>query len=125
MNNKTIAIIGVSRNPQKFSHKAVKAFQMFDYKVYPINPYADVIAGLKVYNNLAELPEKVSEVSIYLTPEKTLDLLEEFKDYSLEKIYLNPGSADEAVRDKARLLGLPVVEVCSIRAQGIDPGDIH
>lgn len=124
MKNKTIAIIGASRNPQKFSYKAIKAFQMLDYIVYPINPYADKIAELPVYKNLAALPEKVSEVSIYLPPVKTLDLLPELKDYDLQKIYLNPGSADEIVRNKAHLLGLPVVEACSIRAQGINPNDI-
>lgn len=35
---KCIAIIVASRDTNKFSHKAIKAFASLDYTVYPVNP---------------------------------------------------------------------------------------
>jgi len=36
---------------------------------------------------------------------------------------LNPDSADSEVKAKAAVMDLPVVAVCSITAQGLDPAD--
>jgi hypothetical protein len=121
MSSKTVAIIGASRHPEKFSHKAIKASLQSGYKVYPINPEAKEIAGLKSYANLELLPQPVKEISIYVPPAVTIGILQSLVDYPVEKIYLNPGSADDIVRDLATKLGLPVVEACSIRSQGYDP----
>jgi len=121
MTTPTVAIIGASRNQEKFSFKAIKAFLQSGYKVYPINPAAKEIAGLTVFPDLHSLPEKVHEISIYVPPVITAKILQTLSDYPVEKIYLNPGSVDESVREIARKLHLPVIEACSIRSQGYDP----
>ncbi len=121
MPQKTIAIIGASRDEKKYSHKAIKAFLNSGYKVYPVNPHASKIGGLDCYGDLEDLPEKVEEISIYLPPYLTIGILQLLVDYPVKKIYLNPGSADNIVRDIAQKFKLPVVEACSIRAQGQDP----
>lgn len=121
--SKSIAIVGASRDINKFSHKAVKAFASLDYTVYHVNPEAAEIAGLKAYASLADLPDKVQEVSVYLPPEKTFVLLQQLGDYPLKVVYLNPGSADSEVKEKAAAMGLPVEETCSITAQGLNPAD--
>ena len=58
---------------------------------------------------------------MYVPPAVTIGILHSLVDYKLEKIYLNPGSADDIVRDLAQNLDLPVIEACSIRSQGYDP----
>ncbi len=121
MSKKTIAIIGASRDPKKYSHKAVKAFLQAGYKVYPINPHATTIANLDSFADIEDLPEEVAEVSIYLPPYLTVGVLQSLVDYPVKKIYLNPGSVDDISRDLAKKLELPIVESCSIRAQGFDP----
>lgn len=120
---KSIAIIGASREPRKFSHKAVKAYQSLGYKVFPVNPNSAEIAGLKTYDKLASLPEKVQEISIYLPPAKTFSFLDELNGYPLKIVYFNPGSADNKVLDKAKRMNLPAVAACSIVAKGLDPAD--
>ena len=53
-----IAVIGVSRNPNNIGTRILNAIISAGYKgpVYPVNPKTDVVASLKAYPNLGELP---------------------------------------------------------------------
>jgi len=122
--SKKVAVIGASRDPKKYSHKAIKAFQMNGYDVFPVNPNAKTIAGCKCYATFADIPEQVDEVTVYLPPDKTLAFLDELAVYELEHLYLNPGSADYEVKKKAEGMGLPIIQACSIVAQGYNPDSL-
>jgi len=121
MSQKTVAIVGASRDVKKYSNKAITAFLKSGYKVYPVNPHASKIGELECYGDLEDLPMKVDEISIYVPPYLTIGILQSLVDYPVKKIYLNPGSADDIVRSMAEKLNLPIVEACSITSQGQDP----
>ncbi|MEM2377929.1 MAG: CoA-binding protein, partial [Candidatus Korarchaeum sp.] len=52
-----VAVVGVSRNPEKWGYKLYRFFKGHYRKVYPVNPGADEIDGDKVYPDLRSLPE--------------------------------------------------------------------
>jgi acetyl coenzyme A synthetase (ADP forming)-like protein len=58
---KSVAVIGVSREPRKFGHVIFKNFvgSEFEGKTYPVNPKAESIMGFKVYPSLKEIPDEV------------------------------------------------------------------
>src|SRR5215475_9831249 len=65
---RSIAVIGASTNPNKsggvlFSNLATGKFKG---KLYPINPNAQEIMGLKAYPNVKDVPDKVDLVYIVL-----------------------------------------------------------
>ena len=62
----SIAVIGASREPNKIGHVIVKNFidGGFGGKVYPINPTADSILGLKAYKSVQDIREKVDTAVI-------------------------------------------------------------
>jgi predicted CoA-binding protein len=66
---KTIAIIGASRNKKKFGNQVLKNLVSKGYDVYPVNPYAEEIEGIKCYNNVSLLPENV-KTALIVTPKK-------------------------------------------------------
>ncbi|VVB66571.1 Acetate--CoA ligase [ADP-forming] I [Candidatus Gugararchaeum adminiculabundum] len=72
-NPKSIAIIGASREPGKIGNVIVKNFVDGSYKgkVFPINPKADQILGLKCYPDISAIKEKVDSV-IIATPAQTV-----------------------------------------------------
>jgi len=53
-----VAIIGASTNPRKLSHGILKNMTMYGYQggIYPINPKADQILGMKCYPDVAKVP---------------------------------------------------------------------
>jgi uncharacterized protein len=121
----TVAILGASRDRGKFGNISVRAHHRQGYQVFPINPYADEIEGLAAYATLADLPvESVDRVSVYLLPEQGIELLEEIAELNPGEVWLNPGSVDADLRERARELGLTVIEGCSIVDVGLSPYEV-
>ena len=65
---KTIAVLGLSPNPEKASHRVAKYLQEAGYKIVPVYPKEDTILGEKVYRSLAEIPFEVDMVDIFRKP---------------------------------------------------------
>ncbi|MEM3154557.1 MAG: CoA-binding protein [Candidatus Woesearchaeota archaeon] len=68
---KSIAIIGASREPGKVGNTILKQLMGRDFRLYPVNPNADEILGLKCYANVIQIPSKV-ELAVIATPAATV-----------------------------------------------------
>ncbi|MBD3267181.1 CoA-binding protein [bacterium] len=119
----TIAIIGASSNREKFGNTAVLAYRDQGFTVYPVNARADEIEGLKCYRDIRDIPGPVETASVYLPPKLTLDVLDAIAEKKVNQVFLNPGSENEAVIEKANQLGLNIIQGCSIIAAGKSPAD--
>lgn len=75
---RSIAIIGASANPNKVGYKIVNNIVQVGYKgkVYPINPKADEICGLKVYSSLDDISEQIDMATIVLPAKIVYNALE-------------------------------------------------
>lgn len=69
---KTIAILGLSPDPEKASHRVAKYLKEVGYKIVPVYPKEETILGEKVFRSLAEIPFAVDMVDIFRKP-KVLD----------------------------------------------------
>jgi predicted CoA-binding protein len=95
------------------------------YDVFPINPKGGQIEGLEVYTSLADLPvDHLDRISVYLPPAVTETLLDEIAAFRCDELWLNPGSENDRVVEKARELGLDPIVACSIVDLGISPSDV-
>lgn len=122
MSQPTVAILGASRDRHKFGNKSVRAHYQQGYKVYPVNPHAEEIEGLRCYPNLAAVPvEKLDRISVYLPPEIGISLLPEIKARGAAEVWLNPGSESPELLSLADELGLEVIQACSIVDVGLSP----
>ena len=65
---KTIAILGLSPDETKASHKVAKYLQEAGYQIIPVYPKEETILGEKVYRSLAEIPFAVDMVDIFRKP---------------------------------------------------------
>jgi hypothetical protein len=59
---------GISRNPQAFSTKTFTELKGKGYRLFPVNPNAESIAGQKCYPSVAKLPEKPGRVLVFTPP---------------------------------------------------------
>ena len=119
----SIAIIGASNDAKKYGHAAVLAFLDAGWDVFPVNPNETEVSGRTAYKSVADVPQKVDWISLYVPPPVGIKLLPEFQLIRAEKIWLNPGSENADLLSTARELGLPVTTGCSIRAIGKNPYD--
>ncbi len=120
----TVAILGASRDRRKYGNKSVRAHLQQGYEVFPVNPHAETIEGLKAYPDLASVPVKnLDRISIYLPPEIVVRLLDEIQQREAKEVWLNPGSDSPEVVARAEQLGLEVIRACSIVNVGLSPSD--
>jgi predicted CoA-binding protein len=118
----TVAILGASRNRNKYGNKSVRAHLQQGYAVYPVNPHADEIEGLTSYPDLRAVPvPKLDRISVYLPPEIGIELLPEIKACGAAEVWLNPGSESPELLARASELGLDVIQACSIVDVGMSP----
>ena len=119
--NKTVAIIGASRDRDKFGNKAVRAFQQQGYEVYPVHPRERQIEGLAVYKSVRDVTVRPAMVSVYVLPSILKGMLPEIAAKGCDELWLNPGTGSKEIVEEARRLGLNVIEACSIVAIGASP----
>ncbi len=62
---KTIAVVGLSKDPSKESHVVAKYLQEHGYKIIPVNPSAEEILGEKVFHLLSEINFPVDVVDVF------------------------------------------------------------
>jgi uncharacterized protein len=121
----TVAILGASRDRRKFGNRAVRAHLQQGYEVFPVNPHACEIEGLKAYADLASVPvPHLDRISVYLPPEVGLALLEEIQKRGATEVWFNPGSDSPGVIARAEQLGLNIIRACSIVDVGADPREL-
>lgn len=125
MSKPTVAILGASRDREKYGNKSVRAHLSQGYDVYPVNPKVDDIEGLTAYARLADVPvDRLDRISVYLPPAVGMSLLEEIRDANAKEVWLNPGSGSEELLGKAEELGLEVIQACSIVDVGMSPSQL-
>jgi hypothetical protein len=61
----TIAVVGASRDPNKAGGSAPVGLQQRGFRIIPINPFAEVLFGERVYRSLADVPEKIDIVDVF------------------------------------------------------------
>lgn len=78
--SKTIAVVGLSNNPDRTSYQIAKAMQDKGYKIIPINPNVDQVLGEKSYNSLKEVDESIDIINIFRRSEYLPAIAEEAKN---------------------------------------------
>jgi len=116
--NKTVAVVGLSKNPAKASFQVAKYLQEAGYKIIPINPTADEILGQKAYNSLVELPPEIRKtidvVDIFRPSEEVLPIVEQAVQLKKENgkpkvVWMQLGIENQKAAKKAKGNGLEVV----------------
>lgn len=119
--SKTIAVVGASSDRRKYGNKAVRAFRDGGWVVYPVNPRAEEVEGIKAYHLIADVPEPIDRVSMYVPASVGLLMLDEIAAKQPGEVFLNPGSESDELIRAARARGLNVINACSIVNIGLTP----
>jgi predicted CoA-binding protein len=118
---KTVAVIGASSNRNKFGNKALRAFERQGYAVIPINPNESTVEGHKTFASVLDVPGPIDMATVYIHADAGVRVMEQLAKKGVGEVWLNPGADDDVVVDRARALGLQVIQACSIIGIGESP----
>ncbi len=113
----TIAIVGASPDPERYSHTVMRYLRDHGYKVIPVNPTVPKVLGLKSYPNLTSVPEKIDIVDVFRAPEKVMPTIDEAIAIGAKVLWLQEGVVNKAAAERAKKAGLVVVmDRCIMKA---------
>ncbi|MEW6213820.1 MAG: acetate--CoA ligase alpha subunit [Nitrospirota bacterium] len=74
---KSIAVIGASRTPGKVGYDILKNIIQYGYEeaVYPINPEASEILGLKAYPSILNVPNEIGLAVVAVPPQRVSEVI--------------------------------------------------
>jgi len=80
-NYRNVAVVGLSRDPNKDSYEVADYLKSKGYKIIPINPFADEILGERCYKSLLDLPDDIKSsieiVDIFRPSKDVLPIVEQ------------------------------------------------
>lgn len=106
---KTIAVVGLSRDPLRPSHGVSAYMQSQGYRVIPVNPQIDSSLGEKAYASLLDVPDKIDIVNIFRRPQFVEEIVDQAIRLKIPAIWMQEGVFHEAAAEKARKAGIFVV----------------
>jgi len=113
---RTIAVVGLSADPEKPSHEVAAYLQAQGYRIIPVNPRGGIILGETVYADLRAVPEPIDLVDVFRPAAVCLDIAREAVAVRAKVLWLQLGIVNEEAAALARAAGLAVVmDRCTLR----------
>jgi len=104
-----IAMVGLSPDPNRPSHRVAKYLINQGYKVIPVNPDAQKILGTRSYSNMSSIPETIDIVDIFRRSEEVMPIVDEAIKVGAKAVWMQEGVVNEEAASKAQDAGLLVV----------------
>ena len=108
---KSIAIVGVSSNPERDSYKVMKFLQDYGFKVFPVNPKLvnSKILDQECYSSLDAIEEKVDMVDVFRAIEHIPSIANEAINIKAKILWTQEGLYSEEAKYLGENAGLKVV----------------
>lgn len=100
----SVAVVGVSSNPIRIQHNLLANLVKlgFQGKIYPVNPQAREILGLRVYPDVKAIEDSVDLAVIAVPYTKTVDILKDCAVKGIRRVVIVAGGFSETGEDGRR-----------------------
>jgi predicted CoA-binding protein len=104
-----IAMVGLSPDPSRPSHRVAKYLTSHGYTVIPVNPNAQEILGTRSYSDMSSIPEPVEIVDIFRRSQEVMPIVDEAIKIGAKVVWMQEGVINEEAALRAKDAGLLVV----------------
>jgi uncharacterized protein len=106
----TIAVVGASRDPNKAGGSVPEGLQQRGFRIIPINPFASVLFGERVYRTLADVPEMVDLVDVFRPAADAPEIARQAVAIGAKALWLQLDIRSEEARRIAEAAGIDYIE---------------
>jgi len=108
-----IAVVGATDRPSKYGNIIYRDLKAKGYRVLAVNPFRSSVDGDPCWHALADLPEAPTIVDIVVPPARTIEVLDQCAALGYHNVWIQPGAADDAVRERVAAMGLnALIDAC-------------
>ena len=106
---KNVAVIGMSRHPEKAAHFVPKYLSEQGFNILPVNPMSSEILNKKCYSSVTEIDEPIDIVDVFRPSDQVLPVVKEAIKMKPKVIWLQEGIHNQEAEELARKEGIKVV----------------
>ena len=109
LDQKTLAVVGVSRSEKKFSYRLYKTLKTKGYQLFPVNPNTARIDEEICFCNIQSLPQPVDGVVIVVPPNQTEKVVKDAVAAGINHIWIQQGAESEEAIGFCKKNGINVI----------------
>jgi len=106
---KTIAVVGISEREDRASNYVSDYMKSQGYKIYPVNPNIEGWFGLKSYESIEDVPDKIDIVDVFRRSANIMPVAEDAVASGAKVLWLQQGIVNQEAATFALDKGLTVV----------------
>lgn len=107
--SRTIAVVGISDNPDRDSFMVARYLQSHGYVIIPVNPSIAHTLDLPAVPTLDSVAQRIDIVDVFRRPEFVPDIVAAAIRIRARAIWMQPGTAHAIAAETAAAAGLQVV----------------
>jgi len=110
----TVAIVGASPKPDRYSNRAQRMLMDFGYSVVPISPMGLDVLGVAGFSSFESFDGKVDTVTLYVGPARQDAIVAELVEVVPKRVIFNPGTESVQSMDALQAAGIETDEACTL-----------
>jgi predicted CoA-binding protein len=112
-----VAVLGASRDPSRYSYKAMQLLKEYGHEPVPVHPRESEVLGYPVISEIKELVKlgkKIDTVTMYVNAALSSKYLQDLIDLKPRRVIFNPGSENPSLEKALVDKGIIVEEACTL-----------
>jgi uncharacterized protein len=98
---KRFAVAGVSRQPHQAANAIFQKLTQSGFQVFPVNPNAAEVEGVRCYPNLASIPGSIDGVVVATHPRNALDVVLQCGEQGVRHVWFHRSFGSGSVSEEA------------------------
>ncbi|SRR5579864_436065 len=116
LNQKRLAVVGVSANPHDFSRGLFREFRRRGYDVVPVNPSLSEVDGCACYGRIQDISPPVDGALLMTSPAVTEHVVHDCADAGVGRVWMYRAAGQGAVNQTA-------IAFCETKHMSVVPGE--
>ncbi|MCF8367070.1 MAG: CoA-binding protein [Bacteroidales bacterium] len=109
MQQRNIAIVGVSAKANKFGNTIFKTLVDKGYNLFPVHQSLESFEGVGCFKTIGTLPPEVEALIICTKPDQTIELVKQANEKGIKHIWLQQGAQDDEAIEFARSENINII----------------
>jgi len=109
-NSKTIAVLGISSNPNRTSRMIAEYLDYAGYKVVDVNPGKPIIEGMEVFSKLEDIPFEIDIVNVFRKSEDIPQIIPSVLSVKPKVLWLQLGIENDKAVQPCIDAGIKVIQ---------------
>ena len=101
LQGRRIAVAGVSRTPNQPANAIFHKLRASGYEVFPINPKATEVEGVRCYSDVGSIPGQLDGVVIATAPEVSVQVVQQCRDHGVRRVWFHRSFGEGSVSREA------------------------